>query len=166
MKRLLTFLVLLTGCIVSALAADPVKPLPPQAISYLNKAVSKTSSEYDAKHIKDNLSFSTSFYPISKTTGYTDIVYDATKPEEGVQVWFIVRWFNLLDGTDLPTSQEISDLFNVGEKTGAVAFGAACALHRGCPLTIGFKPDRFKETGLFSALTLDFEEVVNICSKR
>lgn len=85
-----------------------------------------------------------------------------------------------MNGTVVTTSKDLADAaikihalpdwsresqFAIAENPGAIAYGAACALHRGCPLTIGLKPDRFEDTGLFLSLKLTHEELLQICSK-
>ena len=165
MKRFFPILLFLMLGIVS-FAGDPVKPLPAKAQAYIDKVQQQTRSEYDARHITDNESLSSSFKAIRGTKSGTKVTFDERNPEAGVQVWFVVSWYRMLDN-DVPTGEEIEAEFNCDAAPGAIAYGAACALYRGCPLTIGLKPDRFfEETGLHSSITLTHEELIAICSSK
>ena len=167
MKRIASLLILLLTSAV-AFGGAPVKELPPKAQSYIERVQTQSQvkkNSYEVKSIQDNKEFSYAFASIRGTKGNTMVTYDDKKPEEGVQVWFNVTWYKFIDNDGMPTGEEIQSQFAIGENPGAIAYGAACALHRGCPLTIGLKPDRFEDTGLFLSLKLTHEELLQICSK-
>ena len=162
MKRLLLLLILISN----AAWAAPGDELSPQARAYVDKVISLAKYEYLVKQINHPDESVNNYFRKIRGSISGRVRYDPKKPEEGVQVWYSVTWYKLIDDDGTPTLQEIMEGFVIQEdELDAIPYGAACALVRGCPLTVGLRPNRFADTGLFVAVPFTPKEVIEMCSK-
>lgn len=169
MKRLIFILLLLIP--LAAKAQGPVKELPADILDYIDRVQAQTEleSQYYVDDIKDLTERIQNWFKNvkgAKPSTHTTVLYDERKPEEGVLVKLVATsWYDLIDGVNMPTGEDIMAEFAADGQPRGIAFAAACALWRACPLTITLSADRFAENGLYISLQLSFEDLLQICSQ-